>query len=784
MITADNTPTLLPVNGDAIPAAMKARRQFVVWRDIIRDGKSTKVPFQTNGRPAKTNDPATWNTFDQVMAAYGRGGYAGIGYVFANDDPFAGVDLDGCIDADGNLADWAKEIMVAADGVYAEKSPTQTGAKMIVEGRWPGEKTGKKTAVKDAPKVCGKEPGIEIYSERRFFALTGHRFAGMNDPQPRQPFIDALARRYWPDLFGRKITRTNGNGHHREPSRQSVVDRARKYLAKIPPAVSGQGGHNATYHAACVLVVDFDLTKDEAFALLSDWNQTCDPPWSEYDLRHKIEDADKETGERGKLVQSTASNGYVANGSALPPSENVWLANGRTDAANAKRFIAAHGRDIHWIEAWKKWVVWTGQRWEVDERRRVSHLAKLVAAKLWDEVKAAAEKQADAKLIQELIKFAKSSNSATSIKNMIDLARSEPGIAILPGALDSHPWLINVQNGIVDLHDGSLLPHDRSYLLTKMAPVEFILGPEAECPEWEAALNKIMGNRDDLLVFVQRLLGSALAGEISEHLLAIFWGDGSNGKTLVAETLLEIFGPYAGKASQDLLLAKDGNSHPTEKADLFGKRLVFAVESDAGRQLSEATVKELTGGDTINARRMREDFWSFEPQHTVVLATNHKPRVRSNDHGLWRRLCLVPFAVRFWDPARGESGPGELQADKHLKQKLRAEHAGIFAWLVRGCIAWQHKGLNQPAAVRDATSEYRKAEDVLGKFMAECTIDLATATVKASGLRASYEVWCKANGESPCSGRRFGEYIASTGVKKRTSNGTWYDGIGLVIATE
>jgi putative DNA primase/helicase len=313
-------------------------------------------------------------------------------------------------------------------------------------------------------------------------------------------------------------------------------------------------------------------------------------------------------------------------------------------------------------------------------------------------------------------------------------------------------------------------------LLTKLAPVDFPQG-DRDCPTWKATLHKIFAGNALLVGFVQRLLGYSLVGEVIEHILTIFYGSGSNGKSLLVETVQAVLGEYADHAAADLLLTKHGNEHPTGLADLFGKRLVFAVESDQGRRLSEAVAKELSGGDTIHARRMREDFWSFRPSHTLIMATNHRPRVQGTDHALWRRLRLVPFNVRFWAKARGESGPPELEADTGLKKKLEAEYSGILRWLVDGCLAWQREGLREPPEVLAATAEYRAAEDTLAEFLADCCELAEEFETKASDLRKAYEDWCKANGERPVSGRRLGEYLADQGVRKRTSNGVWYRGI-------
>jgi putative DNA primase/helicase len=458
--------------------------------------------------------------------------------------------------------------------------------------------------------------------------------------------------------------------------------------------------------------------------------------------------------------------------------------NGRTDLSNAVRLVLLHGDRIRWCEPWGKWLVWDGRRWLLDNERQSEALAKSVADAIWawtaDNLRDMPRDQAE-----EVLRFARYSAGARGIGNMLALARSEPGIPILPEHIDAHPWLLNCANGIVDLKTRELLPHDRRFLLTKLAPVEYIQGPAGECPIWEATLDKIFAGSEELTNFVHRLFGSAMPGEVVEHSLPILWGNGSNGKSLIVETLLEILGDYGGKAAPDLLLAKKGDSHPCDKADLFAKRFVFSVETDDGRRLAEATIKELTGGDRIKARRMREDFWEFPPSHSLFMVTNYRPRVRGQDHGTWRRLQLLPFNVKFWNRDRGETGPAELEADKHLKDKLRAEYGGILRWLVDGCHAWQRNGLCEPAEVKEATKSYKAAEDVLAAFIAECCeIDLRTdhfgtffASLKASDLRKRLGEWCKENSEKPVSGRRLGDYLGDSGVTKRTSNGTYYDGI-------
>ena len=234
--------------------------------------------------------------------------------------------------------------------------------------------------------------------------------------------------------------------------------------------------------------------------------------------------------------------------------------------------------------------------------------------------------------------------------------------------------------------------------------------------------------------------------------------------------LLDLLGPdYAMKAPADLLMVRRSEAHPTELADLFGKRLVVASETGEGCRLNETLVKELTGSERIRARRMRQDFWEFTPTHKVMLCTNHKPSIRGTDHAIWRRIRLIPFTVVI---------PDEEQ-DRNLDSKLRAELPGILAWCVRGCLAWNRNGLRPPMEVTEATSEYRSEEDILRAFLDEHCILGRQFKAKAADLYGRYKGWAESSGENPLSQTRFGKALAERGLEKQRSNGIHYQGIGL-----
>jgi putative DNA primase/helicase len=212
-----------------------------------------------------------------------------------------------------------------------------------------------------------------------------------------------------------------------------------------------------------------------------------------------------------------------------------------------------------------------------------------------------------------------------------------------------------------------------------------------------------------------------------------------------------------------------GESHPTERAVLFGKRLVVDVESAEDARLNENLVKQLTGSDRITARRMREDFWEFAPTHKLMLCTNHRPEIKETKNAIWRRIKLVPFTVVI----------PEAEQIKDLLRRLCGEQAGILAWCVRGCLDWQLKGLGVPEEVAGATAEYRSDQDILASFLTEECVVNPQLSAKATRLYERYRKWTERCGETPANQRAFGMAMTERGFERYTNNGTWYRGLGL-----
>jgi putative DNA primase/helicase len=325
--------------------------------------------------------------------------------------------------------------------------------------------------------------------------------------------------------------------------------------------------------------------------------------------------------------------------------------------------------------------------------------------------------------------------------------------------MDAQPWLLNCQAGTIDLRTGALREHRRDDYLTKCTPV----GWSTDEPTlWLGFLNRIFAGNRNLIEFVRRLMGISLVGEVQEHILPILFGTGANGKSVLITTWMGMLGEYATKAPATLLMASKSKSHPTEIANLHGRRLVAASETDDGCRLSEALVKDLTGGEILSARRMKEDFWHFKPSHTLVLSTNHKPIIRGTDNGIWRRILFIPFNITI---------PKEEQ-DRELATKLRDELPAILHWTVAGCLDWQRNGLQPPKDVLAATSMYRDDMDVLGQFIDQCCIVAPDAEIAAGELYGRYKSWAQGRSEYVQTQTAFGSRLSERGfVNDRATRG-------------
>lgn len=411
-----------------------------------------------------------------------------------------------------------------------------------------------------------------------------------------------------------------------------------------------------------------------------------------------------------------------------PPPRGSQL----TDLGNAERLALRHGHRLRFVGVHKKWYTWTGQRWAVDDTGEVSRLAAETVRALYAE---AAQTENDLERLA-LVQHAQRSESGARLNAMVSLAATQEEVVARPSDFDGDHMLLNTPTGTIDLRTGRLRPHSAQDMITKMTSAPF--DPAALCPTWERFLDDCMDGDPEVVAYLQRIVGYSLTGSVREHALFFLYGDGCNGKSTFVDTLLHALGDYATPGAPNLLLEKRNESHPTEQADLHGARFVSLQEVDQGRGWAESTLKALTGGDPVKARRMKEDFWTFDPTHKFWVSGNHKPSVKGADAGIWRRMRLIPFTVSFLG-----------REDKMLNSKLAAEAPGILAWAVRGCAEWQAVGESPPSRVLVATASYQQESDDFGRFIAENCIFEPNARLANGELRGAYDEWCREQGLEP-----------------------------------
>jgi P4 family phage/plasmid primase-like protien len=578
----------------------------------------------------------------------------------------------------------------------------------------------------------------------------------------------------WKDATtGRPVTQAEVDGAW-GPADEKTLKRARQYMGRVPGAVAGQHGHDATIKAANILSHRWALPDDQALMLLLEWNQGCQPPWDEDELRRKIDEAKKKpTGGYGELRREREKpatkrkkksagkpDDAPVNESQQDDIDSTLVINpeARTELANSRRWVERYGSEFRYVPEWDKLVHYDEGKWHVDHGEvQAMQRAKAIADAIWDETKQART--------DETIDFAVKTAKHAGLRAMVNTARSD--IAVSHDLFDSQPMLLNCVNGTVNLKTGELHPHRPDDYLMKMTATAFVA--DAPCARWEQFLSEVFRSKA-LTDFIRRLTGYILTGLTTEQVLPIFHGVGANGKTTFLTTVQDMLGDYAGQAPPALLTIKKQEQHPTELARLFGLRLAIATETEHGCRLAEAMVKQLTGSDRISARRMREDFWDFAPSHKLILCSNHRPKVKGTDFGIWRRLLLVPFNRIFHD---GEK-------DVNLPAKLAAEATGILSWAVRGCLEWQRDGLAPPHEVQEATGAYRDEQDVLGRFIATCClVGNDVYRVRFSQLYDALEGWCNDIGESLPSRKLCGEWLRTQGFTEKHSNGRWYVGLAL-----
>lgn len=438
-----------------------------------------------------------------------------------------------------------------------------------------------------------------------------------------------------------------------------------------------------------------------------------------------------------------------------------------SDLGNARRLVQRHGTDLRYCKALKTWFFWDGRRWKRDLTGEVDRQAKETITALYGD----ATREPDSEARSALVKHALRSEAEQRIQAMVILAATESAVAVSPDQLDSDPWLLNVQNGTLNLRTGELLARSREHLITRLAPVTY--DPKVSSSTFKEFLEKMVPDAE-LRDFLARAAGSTLTGVASDEKLFFVHGPTNTGKSTFAEAMKAMLGDYAVTTDFETFLRKHDGGIRNDVARLAGARMVVSLEVEEGKHLAVALIKSLTGGDTVTARFLHREFFEFLPAFKLWLIANHRPTASAEDSALWRRILVIPFTRSLSEQERDESVKRILREDPGVR-------AAILAWAVKGCLSWQERGLAPPAAVLQATGDYREECDSIGDFITECCVTGPKTMVGAGELYKAYSDWSTANGEKPLSQKTFGRRLTERKFpRRRGSRGRYYrEGLGL-----
>lgn len=755
---------------DRIPDELKKLNQWVCWHavpDDSRPGKTRKVPINAHtGGQAMSNNPGTWASFDQAVSASQR--FTGIGFMFANG--YFGVDID---NAENDLEDYNNGI---ADNIvyefihtlqsYAEYSFSGKGLHILCRGKLPpgGRRRG----------------SVEMYDTARFFVVTGKPASEYAEIRDCTESIKALHEKY----IGGGQAPTTGI---KPPlplnlSEAEIIRLAEKSKQGRTFSDLYQGRWEA-YHTS-QSEADISLCNMLAFWCRRD-EQLMDKLFRGSGLMRPKWDRKQAGSTYGAITISKAAKScanvyepkpeyeeYKITFGTQPPQENRPKLYTFDDTGNAERFFDRFGESVLYNYTAKQWMYFDGRRWVYDDNGETKRMSDEIA----EEMRADMIKHMD-EYLENLPPDVPADEAEKAYRKHVKSTRSSKAkIAMLTEAqhrvpvntiqLDKHTSLLCVLNGELDLRTGTLHPHDKKHLISKIAHAEYT--DKIDAPLWEQFLSEIFAGDCELIRYIQKAAGYSLTGSVQEQCAFFCYGGGRNGKTTFLDIITEIMGDYATNIQPETIMVKPNAGGPTSDiARLKGARFVTTVEPNEGSRLNEGLLKQLTGGDRVTAAAKYENEFEFTPEFKLWMGTNHKPFIRGTDVGIWRRIHLVPFNVQI----------PENKVDKKLKFKLRQELSGILKWMVDGCLLWQREGLNPPQSVLAASKEYKTEMDVLATFIEECCE--AGGETDSGDLFRAYIQWAKEANEYEMSSTKFGREMAKRYSKRSTTKARYYEGICL-----
>lgn len=754
---------------DNIPDELKALKQWglyqLVWQEDRQ--KYTKIPRNAfNGGEGKTNDSSTWCDFDTALEALQDYGFDGLGFYFANG--YAGIDLDHVEDdiercLNGDLEKNIVDEFMSHVKSYTEKSVSGTGIHIIFKGTIPGSRR--------------RKGNVEMYSETRFFAMTGDQFGSYNTINECD--ITPLYKKYLAPKTVVPMNQTAEKPVKNDLSEHEVIQNALDSRTGTRFKLFLNGGWEQFYssqsEADMAFANDLAFWTGKDFAMMDSIFRESSLMREKWDTKrgqttYGIATLNKAISEVGNVFQPKKQKPkYKINFGSTSEKNVQYPSHTWDDTGNAERFLDRFGDITRYSYVDKKWHIYNGMYWETDNTGESMKLADLMVDSMKNEkLKLPPDTKDDdkEKIKSKWLEFISKSRGTRSKKNFMEQVQYRTAVSL--DIFDADSMLLNTQNGYIDLNSGELFDHDQSKLFSQIANFEY--SENIDCPTWEKFLNQIFDGNKELIHYIQKAVGYSMTGSVKEQVMFFLYGNGRNGKSVFLDIISDILGTYAKTIqSNSIMVRQNTGGANSDIARLKGARLVTSSEPNENAKLDEGLIKQLTGGDKITARKLYGDEFEFSPEFKLWLATNHKPIIRGTDEGIWRRIALIPFTVYIEDK----------DVDLELPFKLKRESIGILNWMVDGALMWQKEGLEQPEVIKENTRVYREEMDVIESFLGDRAVKGPGYQEQASLIYKEYRNWAEENNQYAMNSTKFGREMEKKFKKKKTKQFNVYEGFKL-----
>jgi len=725
-----------------IPAELKQYPQWILWcrTEDKENNRFGKRPCNEAGFAISATDSRNWLPFDTAVAQFKRSKHAsGIGICLSGEPIegsgvakyLVGIDIDECVlsrtdTGEATLAPRAADILKKLD-TYWELSPSGTGVRAFL--------------FTDYKPTSRNRNGFELYAAGRFLTVTGWGTGELSEvPEASLRAIQELM--FGPTVAASPTTSTTTPPIASVPETPENIAKLQAALDAIPAGIGRE-----QWVRAVLSVKAHGFSCGEAMA--RKWSESAGP----YDPMQN----------RNGYDAKAFDNVWRCSPKSISPGTVYFLAkqygtNAQTitygDTFNGRVFAELNRGHLLYVYPVGRWLRWNEERWVWCKGSEALDAAKQAAEEVLRRSLEEFKKDPSSAEARRKVTHAQQSFNLNRLESMQICGAAEDGMHVGDiSELDADPMLLGCQNGVIDLRTGARLWPQREMLITKQVAADYV--SDAPCPQWEQFLQQVTLEDTETIDYLQKAVGYTLSGLVYEELLHFAYGGGRNGKSVFANILRRLFNDYAVVAPAEMLMQRDRSGGANnDVARLVAARLLLANETRSGQAMDDLLFKTLVSTEAISARFLHKEYFEFKPTHHIWMRGNHKPLIRDESEGAWRRIRLVPFEL--------DLAPDEV--DPHLEEKLWTEREGILAWAVRGCIRWQKEGLTPSPRIKAASATYRKDCDLFGEFIEElCVLD-KSARISQRILWEEYQQWCEDNGVKSGSKKTFTRRLEDRGV--------------------